>query len=255
MSLFDLAQTAAGLYGGYQERKAAKEAAQATQFAAQQAADSATFKPYGVTTGFGTGFFDTDKGLAGYELDPMLAAYRDEMFQLGGRALPTVDQFDPAAASQQYYDEMQAIMAPPRAQERTQLQQDIFGSGRLGMRLAGEAAGAGVGSGMYQPDVLGYNKAQEMANQKLAMASREQAMSELDKAIARGTGLMQTGFGVEELGMGAMSAGAALGGKALEGGSARAAALLEGGQNAAAYNAKANTAYADALSGLVNQFK
>lgn len=251
MSLFDLAQTAAGLYGGYQERKAAQEEARATQFAAQQAADAATFKPFGVTTGFGTSFFDTDRGTAGYELDPMLAAYRDEMFKLGGAALPGIESFDPAAASQQYYNEMQAMMAPQRAQERTQMQQDIFGSGRLGMRLAGEAAGAGVGGGMYQPDVLGYNKAQELANQQLAMAARDKAMGDLDAAIARSSGLMATGFGTEKLGQEAMTLGADMGQAALTGAGAAAESLLEGGMAAAQANTRARQVYPEALAGLL----
>lgn len=226
----DLVATAGSLYGQYQASNAAKDAAAAQMNAANIAADMSKFTPYGITTGLGSSWYDTEKQQAGYELDPALAAYRDKLLLMGTEALP--QSLDTSAAAQGYYNDIQAMMAPARAQEQKQLQQNLFGSGRLGLRLSGEGAGAGVG-GMYQPDVLGYNKAQELANQQLAQQARTQAQAEMDAAINRGTGLWQTGLGVEQLGMTPLTLGAEIGGRATSGNQAAATALL-GGANAAA---------------------
>lgn len=229
----DLIGTVAGVGGALIGSSAAKDTAAALNKTAGQAAEMSKFTPYGVTTGFGQSWFDPKKQTAGYQLDPGLAAYRDKLMMLGAEALP--GQINPTANAQQYYDEIQAMMAPARQQEQLGLQQNLFGSGRLGMRLAGEGAGAGAG-GMYQPDVLGYNKAQELANMQLAQQARTQSMAELDQAIGRGTGLFQTGLGVEQLGMTPLQLGAEIGGRATTAGAQQAQYLLGGAQQAAQAN-------------------
>lgn len=230
-----------GLLGSSSARSAAKDAAAAQLESARIAADAAAFKPYSVTTGFGTGYFDPEAQTAGYTLDPALEAWRDQYMTMGAQALP--QSMDTAAAAQQYYDEMQSMMAPARQQENLQMQQDLFGSGRLGMRLAGEGAGAGAG-GMYQPDVLGLNKSRALADQALAQQSRAQAMTEMDQAIARGTGLFQTGMGIEQMGLTPLELGGTFGGYGSNAGSAQAQALMAGGLGAAQANLAAglNTA-------------
>lgn len=234
----------AALGGALINSSAAKDAAAAQIEAGKVAADMAKFTPYGVTSGFGTGWFDAETQTAGYQLDPALAAYRDKLMGMGAEALPT--SMDVDANAQQYYNQMQDMMAPKRAQEQTQMQQNLFGSGRLGMRLAGEGAGAGAG-GMYQPDVLGYNKAQELANQQLAMQSRSQAMTELDAAISRGTGLFTQGFGVEQLGMMPMTLGAEFGGRASSAGATGANAMLQAGMGAAQANLASGLGWSNTL--------
>ena len=221
------------LGGNYLSSQSAKDAAESIGATAQKAAETAAFRPYAVSTGLGTSFFDAENQRAMYELDPALQAFRDQYLTMAGATLPS--NLDPNARAQQYYNEMQTMMQPMRAQENQRLQQDLFGSGRLGMRLAGEAAGAGVG-GMYQPDVLGMNKARELANQQLAQQSRVQSQTELDQAIARGTGLFQTGIGVEQLGLTPLELGAQLGGYNAQAAGTSANALLQGGMSAAQAN-------------------
>lgn len=231
----------AGYLGSRAAKSAAQTAAETQQKIGEQAAEMSQFKPYTVTTGFGTGYFDEEAQRAGYELDPVLQAYRDELMNLGAAGLPTT--MDVGARTADYYSQMQDIMAPTRAQEDVALRQNIFGSGRLGMRLAGEAAGAGPG-GMYQPDVFGQQRARSLADQALAMQSRQQAQNELDAQIARGTGLMQQAFGVEQLGMSPLTTGAEFGGRASQAGAQAAQGLLSGGLGAAQANLAAglNTA-------------
>lgn len=245
----DLLATAGSLYGQYQASNAAEDAAAAQMNIAEQAADLSKFTPYGVTTGYGTSWYDTENQTAGYQLDPVLAAYRDKLLMMGTQALPTT--MDTQELADQYYQDIQATMAPARAQEQTQLQQNLFGSGRLGMRLSGQAAGAGAGdTGMYQPDVLGYNKAQELANQQLAMQARQQAQNELDAAINRGTGMWSTGLGVEQLGMTPLTLGAELGGRATSGNQAAATALMAGGNAAAQANLASGVGWSNTLKDL-----
>jgi len=222
------------LGGNYLSSQSAEDAAQSISATAQKAAETAAFRPYAVSTGLGTSFFDAKNQRAMYELDPALQAFRDQYLTMAGATLPS--NLDPNARAQGYYDEMQTMMRPMRQQENLQMQQDLFGSGRLGMRLAGEAAGAGAGTGMYQPDVLGMNKARELANQQLAQQSRVQSQTELDQAIARGTGLFQTGIGVEQLGLTPLELGAQLGGYNAQAAGTSANALLQGGMSAAQAN-------------------
>lgn len=228
----DIAGGLLGMFGQSSANKAAEQAAAAQLEAAKIAADAAAFKPYSVTTGLGTSYFDADAKTAGYQLDPALAAWRDQMMLAAGQAMPT--SMDTGAAAQQYYDEMQAMMAPSRQAENLQMQQDLFGSGRLGMRMAG--AGTGAGTGMVQPDVFGLNQARAQADQALAQQSRAQAQTELDQSIARGTGLFQTGVGIEQLGLTPLELGGTFGGYGSTAGSTQANALLSGGLGAAQAN-------------------
>ncbi len=239
------------LLGSNTASSAASDAAAAQLEAAKIAADAAKFRPYGVTTGFGTSWFNPETQQAGYELDPALAAFRDTNMvgaamvadQLGATGL------DPTQAANKYYAETQAMMAPTREQERQQLQQDIFGSGRLGMRLAGEGAGAGAG-GMYQPDVLGYNKANSLADMALAQQSRAQAQAEMDQAIARSQGMFSYATGLEALGQQPLTMGAQFGGNAATAGANMGQALMEGGMGAA----QANLAGSLGTSNMLSQF-
>lgn len=221
-----------GLLGNRAANSAAKDAAAAQIEAAKIAADAAAFKPYSVTTGLGTSYFDPEAQTAGYTLDPALAAWRDQMMMSAGQAMPT--SFDTQANADKYYQEMQAMMAPQRQAENLQMQQDLFGSGRLGLRLSGE--GAGAGTGMVQPDVFGLNQSRSMADQALAQQARAQAQTELDQSIARGTGMLQTGLGLEQLGLTPLELGANFGGAAANAGSTQANALLQGGMGAAQAN-------------------
>jgi hypothetical protein len=247
MSWTNFAAAGLGLLGQNQANKAAESAASAQLAAAERASEAAAFKPYSVTTGYGTGFFDAENQTAGYELDPALAAYRDRLMMMGAEGLPQT--MDPTANAQQYYNEMLAMQEPGRAQQDVQMQQGAFGSGRLGLRLAGEAAGAGTG-GMYQPDYLGMNKARELQNMALAQQSRQQSMNELDASIARGTGLMQQGLGVEQLGMTPLTMGAEFGGMGSNAGAAQGTALMQGGLGAAQANLAAGLGSSNTLSNL-----
>jgi hypothetical protein len=236
---------ALGLFGQKAASDSAQRASDASVAAAAIAADAAKFKPYGVTTGFGQSWFDTENNTAGYDLDPALAAYRDQLMSMGAEALPS--SMDPTANAQQYYNEMQAMAAPGRQQQMQDMRQDVFGSGRLGMRLAGEAAGAGANAGMVNPDFFGMNASNAMADQQMQLLAREKSMAELDASINRGTGLFTSGFGVEELGMKPLGIGAEIGGRASTAGANAGQYLMGGAQGAAQANLASGLGWANTM--------
>jgi hypothetical protein len=81
-----------------------------------------------------------------------------------------------------------ALLQPEFAQQRQQLSNDLFGSGRLGLQLSGEAAGAGIGGGMVQPDAFGLGRAQSMTLADLAGLSRERGMLEQQQGYEQALG-------------------------------------------------------------------
>jgi len=108
------------------------------------------------------------------QAQPMLEQYLGEVTQ----ELPTFG-FDKTIdqATQQYFAQQQAALDPVFAQQRQQLQSDLFGSGRMGLMLAGETAGAGAG-GMVQPDAFGLSRGQSQALQEAYAKSRAAAVGE-----------------------------------------------------------------------------
>ena len=79
------------LIGAQATRGAAATAANAQNYAADRAAETAAFRPVGVTTGFGQSNFTMDGNRltsAGYELTPQLQAIRNQMLQQAGTFNP-----------------------------------------------------------------------------------------------------------------------------------------------------------------------
>ena len=248
---------AANLYGGYktanQVQDAGAASAAAIQQAANTAADAAQFKPYSISTGFGSSYFDTEKNRAGYELDPLLSSFRNQMYGLGANFLGQA-QTDPQAAAQQYYNQQQGLMAGGRQAEDIALRQQQLQQGRIGLGLSGASQGAGAGTGYVNPQQYQQQLARSMADQQLAAQSQQLAQADVDKAIARGTGLLQSGFGVEEMGLRPLTIGADIGSRQAVSGGNQATALLGGGQGAANANLAGSIAGAQALQSGIKGF-
>ena len=253
--LGDLAQAGAAAYSGYQATEAAKEAARAQQNLGKQVSSMAEFKPYSVTSGFGTGYFDTKKGTAGYEIDPLLARYRDQLYSMGAGALGQVN-LDPTQAAQRYFAEQQGLMAPQREAEDIALRQQMLNRGRIGLGVNSQAMGAGAGGGFVNPDQYRVDLARARADADLGVRSRDYAQAEIDTLLGRGTGLFTQGFGVEELGMKPLSMGADLGKAGASAGANMGQSLLATGQAAINANRAASLANANAaqqFTGLFSQ--
>jgi hypothetical protein len=213
---------------------AAREAGQANIEAAKIAAESAKFKPYSLTTGFGKGFFDTEKGTAGYEIDPRLAAFRDQLYGQAEQTLAQLGSTNPQAEAAKYVEQQMGLLQPTRQAEDVAQRQKMLGSGRMGLGVSGGVVGGG--EGLVNPDVFATQLARERANAQIAAQGTEYGQNIIDKLLSRGTGMLQTGFGIEELGMKPLTMGADIGNKASISGAQAGQALLQGGMNAANAN-------------------
>ena len=157
----------------------------------------AQFQPYtytsqvGTTTGKPVGSYGynvessidprlTSLGYAGLQAaEPMFTGYLQE----AGRQLPMFGGVDDGEQrARDIFATQSALLQPEFAQQRQQLQSNLFGSGRLGLQLAGETAGAGAGTGMVQPDAYGLGLAQSRALAELSSGARTQAQAEQQQA-------------------------------------------------------------------------
>ena len=160
----------------------------------------AQFQPYTYTSTIGT---TTGKpsGLAfnvGSNIDPQLTALQQtalgatQPFLQGylGQAQEAIPMFSGVDDGEQraadIFRTQSALLQPEFAQQRQQLQSDLFGSGRLGLQLAGETAGAGTG--MVQPDAYGLGLAQSRALAELSSSARTQAQGEQNQAFEQALG-------------------------------------------------------------------
>ena len=234
------------LLGGRSAQKAAQTSADATRYAADQAAEAAKFKPYSLTTGFGKSFFDTEKGTAGYDIDPRLAAFRDTLYGQAEKTMAELGSTNPQLEAQKYVDQQMGLLAPTRQAEDMALRQKMLGGGRIGLGLSSGYMG-GDGTGLINPDQYGLNLARERANAEIGAAGTQYGQNIYDKLISRGTGLFTSGAGIEQLGMSPLSMGADIGNKAAVSGNAQAQALLQGGMGAANANLAGGLSQANML--------
>lgn len=182
-----------GLISGRQASSAASAAAQAQREAAQRASQMAQFRPVGITTGFGSSRFTVnDLGQvteAGYELSP-------ELRDLRGRLLGGAVQYDPTQvqqllaplptgvsslfnlgqgylaespqeAAQRFVQQQQALLAPSREAQLSNVRSRLFARGRGGLGVQ-----TGTGSAPTSPELQAYYNA--LAQQDLELAARGQ---------------------------------------------------------------------------------
>lgn len=235
MSLFgDILSIGGSLLGYKASQDAAKQQAAALNNIGTQAASMAEFKPYSVTSGFGTGYFDNTGRTAGYQLNPVMEAFRNKMY---GSSADVFDQMNlnPQQAAQAYLAEQQGLLAPTRQAEDIALRNQQLNRGRIGLGISGSAMGAG-GSGVVNPEQYQRDLARARADAQMAAAAREQGQADIDRYIGRATGLFQTGAGIEQLGQSALTTGADLGKAGSSAGANAAQSLLSSGTAASQAN-------------------
>jgi len=276
------------LLGGVLQGQSAADAA-ATSAAAQLesariAAEQAKFRPVGVTTRFGASRFDfgPDGNLsgAGYTLSPEMKAYQDRLMNLAGRGLTQAEMAQeqyapltgaasglfnlgskylaqsPEQVAADYMARQQDLLAPSRERQLSQLQNQLFQTGRSGLSVGatGERPSGAAGLGATTPEMEAYYNA--LAQQDAALATQAQQAGQ--QQVAFGAGLFgtgsellgkyqagqvgalspfQTSLGlgqtIEELGQAPLTLGANLGGRSAQAGANVGQALLTGGLNAA----------------------
>lgn len=235
------------LLSGMMASDATDRAAQAQLQAGREAAEAAKFRPYSITSGFGRSFFDTEKQTAGYELDPRLQAFRDQLYGLSSSTLGQLTGTTPEAEAQKYVTQQMGLLQPTRQAEDIAARQAALGSGRIGLGVTPSAVGAGDASGLVNPDEFARQLARERINAQIAAEGTQYGQNIIDKLISRGTGLFSSGAGVEQLGMGALTTGADIGKAGVQAGLGQAQGLLQGGLAASQSNLAGGLAGANLL--------
>lgn len=196
---------------------------------ARKRAAEASFRPYTVTTSTGTTQYDPSTGFSTTLSDPFQNILGTSLTGAGS-LFEQAATFDPTRRAQEVFTEQEELLKPAFAQQATQLQSQLFGGGRLGLRLSGESQGLGAGSGMVQPDALGLGQAQQQTLANLAAQSRAQAFQEQAQLQNLATGMLGAGMSISDLERGLMAQG-------LDAETARAAAAYGAGNLALApYN-------------------
>ena len=159
----------------------------------------AQFQPFGYTslTGTATGTRDGDEFTFAQELSPELQALYGAGLE---QSQPFLSQYlqqaqapvagfefgaDTRAREAEIFAQQSALLQPALEQQQQQLQSNLFGSGRLGLQLAGGAAGAGAGAGMVNPDAYRLGLAQSRAIAELAPQARQMAQQEQAQAFTQ----------------------------------------------------------------------
>ena len=221
--------------GANAAKSAASTSAAAQLESARIAAEAAKFKPYSITSGFGKSAFDTANNTATYDLDPQLAAYRDQLYGLSQQGMGGIN-LDTQQNAQDYYDRQQGLLSGGRAAEDIALRQQQLNRGRIGLGLSGEAMGAGAGTGYVNPEQYQRDLIRGQTDAGIAANADQVARQQLDQDINRYTGLFNQGAGVEQLGQSALTMGADIGNKAAVAGAQQGNMLLQGGMGAANAN-------------------
>jgi len=215
--------------GAAAQSDAARYSADKQLEAAKLAAEEARFKPYGVTSGFGRGFFDTEKKTAGYALDPRLAAFRDSLYGQAEATQRQLGALDPQEQAARYMQQQQGLLAQGRLQEDIAARQAALASGRIGL---GVSAGMFGGNGVVNPDDYARMLARAQADAGIAAQADQYGQNYIDKLIARQAGLFTSGTGVEQLGQSAMTMGADIGNRAAVSGAEAGRNIMAGAKGA-----------------------
>lgn len=191
---------------------------------AARRAEQTYFKPYTVrASATGTTGYDPTTGTTAAVINPMYQQVLANALTGAGGLFGQMAQFDPSQRAQEVFGEQSALLQPAFQQQATALQSQLFGSGRLGLRLAGESQGLGAGSGMVQPDALGLGRAQQQTLAQIAAQSRQQALSEQAQLGQLAAGALGSAATVSGLEQGLMGTG-------ISAEQARSAAALGAGQ-------------------------
>jgi len=302
-------QAFASLIGGSMQadaaRSAARTSANAQLEAARLAADAARFRPVGITTRYGSSNFQTDAAGnligAGYNVSPELRAYQDRLQALTGRALTQAEQAQgqyaplqqaagglfnlgqqylaqsPEQVAADYMKKQQDLLAPSRERQLSQLQNQLYQTGRGGLSVGGTGTRPSGSAGLNaaSPEMEAYYNA--LAQQDAQLAAQSQQAGQQN--VAFGTGLLGQGSNLlgqyqagqvsalnpfttylgggqalEQMGQQPLTLGAGLGGQAAAYGANAGRDLLMGGISAATTQQKANeiNPMAGFISGLGN---
>ena len=245
--LGSLVSAGLGLLGSYQAQRKLGEAQDSMREAGDKAFKEGQYKPYGITSGSGTASFNN--GQASFAMDPRYQAQQNQMFGLGTSALDRAGgSYDDLANDM--YNRQRNIGAGAREGEAQRLGESMFGSGTSGLRVSGEALGAGGGAGMLSPD--GYGFAQAFAQQDAMDRNNAFAQAQQQRAadIAVGTGMFSQGQAMDDNALAMIGTGGQLGAQQSAANNAAMGNYMSGYGKAADFTARRGQSIAGGLTGL-----
>ena len=143
------------------------------------------FNPLGLTVSSGSFAYDPETGYSA-TMSPEMAAMQEQLFSGAGGMFERA-MVDPAERAAQLTNQRIELLQPQLMKQQADLQQSLFGSGRLGLQLAG--SGAGAGSGMVNPDMFGYNQGVNQLFAQIAADSQGEALGEAQAYANMGRGM------------------------------------------------------------------
>ena len=245
--LGSLVSAGLGLLGSYQAQRKLGEAQDSMREAGDKAFKEGQYKPYGITSGSGTASFNN--GQASFAMDPRYQAQQNQMFGLGTSALDRAGgSYDDLANDM--YNRQRNIGAGAREGEAQRLGESMFGSGTSGLRVSGEALGAGGGAGMLSPD--GYGFAQAFAQQDAMDRNNAFAQAQQQRAadIAVGTGMFSQGQAMDDNALAMIGTGGQLGAQQSAANNSAMGNYMSGYGKAADFTARRGQSIAGGLTGL-----
>jgi len=174
---------------------------------ARELGTGARFNPYTVTTSTGSTAYDPTTGQYRTTLTSPLQKILTQATTGAGSLFGLATEFDPDVRAAEIFEEQANLLTPAFEEQATQLQNRLFGSGRLGLRLAGESQGLGTGSGMVQPDALGLGRQQQQTLAQLAPLARQQAYGEQQSLIGMANSMLGAGLNLAQVENNLMSLG------------------------------------------------
>jgi hypothetical protein len=122
------------------------------------------FQPSTYRSATGASVTGTPTGDYGFDWSATLPDWITQAGQVGSGAasglfgdyLRKLQGEDAYSAADEFYKRGLAVLEPEIAKQRTALGGSLFGSGRLGLKLAGEGLGAPTGTGAVNPDIFGF---------------------------------------------------------------------------------------------------
>lgn len=111
------------------------------------------------------------------------------LYGLANKAMPT--NYDTTQATQDYFNQMQGLVAPGREQQLASTRQNLFNKGRQGLAVGATQAG---GLQATNPEMAAYYNAIAQQDASMAMQSKSKALEDLAARQNLGLGLFQAGL-------------------------------------------------------------
>jgi hypothetical protein len=189
-----------GLFGAGASRRAAKEKRENQR----RAIEATEFKPYAVTSGFGSSYFDPESQTAGFELDDRLANFRDQNYDYANQIFGNINT-DPTAEMQKTMGFYKEAVDPMRQAQALKLGANMLSGGRVGVGVSPAALGATIPEGMtgsgltMSPELLAMYSANAAQDKLAAMDAYSQARENIANDFKLGQDLFGFGTDIEKL--------------------------------------------------------